>query len=105
MALASAAFAVLPDIPALRRVRPELMHVTLAFLGAVPDERLDDVGAAVRDGVAGPAACPGSFHSLGRLPPNAAPTLVWPAARRSASGPTPPAAAGTPAPAPPRIPP
>jgi 2'-5' RNA ligase len=76
-ALASAAFDVLPDIPALRRVRPDLMHVTLAFLGAVPDERLDGVAAAVLGACAGRPAFALSFDTLGRFPPGGAPTVAW----------------------------
>src|SRR5260221_281781 len=77
MVLASAALEALPDIPALRRVRPELMHVTLAFLGAVAAERLEDVAAAVGDGVARRRACLVSFDSLGRFPLTVAPTVAW----------------------------
>ena len=84
-ALASTAFEVRPDIPALRRVRPELMHVTLAFLGAVLDERLDDVAAAVRDGAAGRHAFAVSFDTLGRFPLNGAPTVAWLGIGRGAS--------------------
>jgi RNA 2',3'-cyclic 3'-phosphodiesterase len=76
-AIASTAFELLPDIPALRRVRPELMHVTLAFLGAVPDERLDDAAAAVRDAAEGWRSFAVSLDRLGRFPLSGAPTVTW----------------------------
>jgi 2'-5' RNA ligase len=53
------------------------MHVTLAFLGAVPDERLDDVVGAVRDAVAGHRPFSVSLATLGRFPPRGAPTVAW----------------------------
>ena len=37
-----------PALPALKPVRPELMHITLAFLGWTADDRLPDVIAAAR---------------------------------------------------------
>jgi RNA 2',3'-cyclic 3'-phosphodiesterase len=37
--------------PELRWTRPEGWHITLAFLGAVPEEELDRIAGAVRDGV------------------------------------------------------
>ena len=77
LTLATAAFTVLPDIPALRRVRPELMHVTLAFLGAVPDERLGEVVSAVTGAATGRRAFPVSLDTVGRFPSGGAPTVAW----------------------------
>ena len=37
----------------VRWVRPENVHLTLQFLGAVPDERVAAVEAAVREAAAG----------------------------------------------------
>lgn len=54
------------------------MHVTLAFLGAVPDDRLDDAVAAAR--AAGTAKHPftASVDRLGRFPEGAGPPrIVW----------------------------
>jgi 2'-5' RNA ligase len=40
--LAARAFRILPtSLPALRRVKAENLHITLAFLGQTPDERLE----------------------------------------------------------------
>jgi 2'-5' RNA ligase len=75
--VAAAAFGILPEIPALRRVRPDLMHVTLAFLGTVEDGRLDDVIAAAADAAAGRPAFRVSLDSLGRFPPGGEPTVAW----------------------------
>lgn len=75
--LAAAAFDAIPDLPALRRVRPELMHVTLAFLGPTDEARLEDAAAAV--GVAASAAAPfdASLDTLGRFPAGGVPRIVW----------------------------
>jgi 2'-5' RNA ligase len=75
--VAAAAFGILPEIPALRRVKPDLMHVTLAFLGAVDDERLDDVIGAAADAAAGRSPFGVSLDSLGRFPPGGEPTVAW----------------------------
>lgn len=40
--------------PALRPVRPEALHLTLAFLGYRPEEEIEQIAAAVRESV-GPA--------------------------------------------------
>ena len=61
----------------IRWVEPDRMHLTLQFLGAVPEERL----GAVRDAVAGAAA--GSpplrleVHGAGGFPTARRPRVVW----------------------------
>jgi len=37
------------SIPGLRVVRPELVHVTLKFLGEVPENRMDKIAQALRN--------------------------------------------------------
>jgi len=37
------------DTPGLKLVRPEIIHVTLKFLGDVPEERIDAVSDALRN--------------------------------------------------------
>ncbi|MFN2519559.1 MAG: RNA 2',3'-cyclic phosphodiesterase [Candidatus Limnocylindria bacterium] len=90
-------FHSLPErLPGLRRSRPDAMHVTLAFLGATPIERVDDVTAAARAAAAGTPSFAFRLDRLGRFPPEGAPRTVWagPAAgaaaleRRCASGPS-----------------
>ena len=40
-------------IEGLRAVRPEGIHLTLKFLGDVPESRVDEIGRAVSEAVAG----------------------------------------------------
>lgn len=67
----------MPDLPALRRVRPELMHVTLAFLGQMPDEGLADVIAAAEVAASGVKAFDIELDRPGRFPPSGRPRVVW----------------------------
>src|SRR5258708_4828397 len=76
--LTDRAAALLPAaLPALKRVGPELMHVTLAFLGWTPDDQLDAVVAAGR--VAAQAQGPFElvFACAGRFPDRGKPRVVW----------------------------
>jgi len=66
-----------PALPAIKPVRADLMHLTLAFLGWTPDEQLDAVIAAARDAAAGRPAFDLSFASAGRFPPTGRPRVVW----------------------------
>jgi len=75
--IASAAAALLPDVPGLRRVRPDLLHVTLAFVGHVSDERLDDVLAASGEAASAQAAFAVTLDRAGRFPEGGAPRVVW----------------------------
>ena len=75
--IASAAAAVLPDLPGLRRVRPELLHITLAFIGQITGDRL----AAVLEACAEAASPQGPFavtlDRAGRFPEGGAPRVAW----------------------------
>ena len=76
--LALRASEILPTaLPALRRVKPENLHVTLAFLGQTPDERLGEVTAAAAEGAAavGPFAL--VFTGAGRFPERGRIRVVW----------------------------
>ncbi len=75
--VAAAAAGAIPELPGLRRVSPEHLHVTLAFLGAVAPERLDEVAASVRDAVVGRTPFDVAFEALGRFPEAGAPRIVW----------------------------
>lgn len=75
--IASAAAALLPDLPGLRRVRPELLHVTLAFLGRVPDERLGEVVAACSEAASALEPFNVTLDRAGRFPEGGAPHIVW----------------------------
>jgi 2'-5' RNA ligase len=76
--LAARAYQILPtSLPALRRVKAENLHLTLAFLGQTPDDRLDDVTAAARDAAAGVSPFLLSFDRAGRFPERGRPRVVW----------------------------
>lgn len=75
--LTRAAAAILPQLPALRAVRPEQMHITLAFLGAVPDARLPDAIAATEIAAARQQGFAASVGRVGRFPENGPPRIVW----------------------------
>lgn len=76
--IAAAAARVLPASGALRHVRAENMHVTLAFLGAVPDDRLAAAVAAVRSAGARQRSFTASVDRLGRFPEHdGVPRVVW----------------------------
>jgi RNA 2',3'-cyclic 3'-phosphodiesterase len=78
MELTDRAAALLSEaLPALKRVRPELMHVTLAFLGWISDEQLDAVNEAARAAAAGHSAFDLSFAGAGRFPASGRPRVVW----------------------------
>ena len=60
----------------LRMVRPEQMHLTLAFLGEVDEVRGAAIGDAMRGDVkAGPF--PIVYAGLGVFPPHGAPRVLW----------------------------
>jgi RNA 2',3'-cyclic 3'-phosphodiesterase len=53
------------------------MHVTLAFLGRTPDERLADVAAAVEAAASDVTAFDIELDRPGRFPPTGRPRVVW----------------------------
>lgn len=66
-----------PDVPSLRRVAPEVLHLTLAFIGSVGEERVADVTAAIE---AAARECPPfhiAFDGLGRFPDRGPARTVW----------------------------
>lgn len=76
--LAARAFEILPTaLPALRRVKTENLHLTLAFLGQTPDDRLSDVTAAARDAAATVSSFTLAFGGAGRFPERGRPRVVW----------------------------
>lgn len=76
--LADRAAACLPPaLPGLRLVRPDLMHVTLAFLGWVADERLEAAAEAARAATAGHPPFDLSFDHAGRFPATGRPRAIW----------------------------
>lgn len=76
--IAREAAALIPaGLRALRPVAPRLLHVTLAFLGSTPEERIDDVVEATSEGCASGAPFRIELDGLGRLPPTGRPRLVY----------------------------
>ena len=76
--IAARASLILPlSLPALRRVKAENLHVTLAFLGQTPDERLGDVAAAATEAAAPVSPFTLAFDRAGRFPERGRPRVVW----------------------------
>lgn len=76
--MAERAAALLPeDLPAVRRVLPELLHLTLAFIGNVAPERKDEIAAAAAVAVKAQPALRLTLQGLGQFPPTGRPRSVW----------------------------
>jgi 2'-5' RNA ligase len=76
--LAVRASEILPTaLPALRRVKADNLHLTLAFLGWTPDERLDEATGAAREAAAAVARFELGFQGAGRFPERGRPRVVW----------------------------
>lgn len=58
-------------------VDPELYHVTLAFLGDTPEERIDTAFEAIRKGAAGTLREEGQARGLGAFPSPDNASVVW----------------------------
>lgn len=74
---AAQASAALPDLPLLRRVAPELMHVTLAFIGNVPEAALADATAAANEAARATRAFELRLGALGQFPERGRAHVVW----------------------------
>jgi 2'-5' RNA ligase len=61
----------------VRWVPPENVHLTLQFLGAVPEERVAGVEAALRDAAAGARPLSLSLHGAGGFPNARRPRVLW----------------------------
>ena len=61
----------------VRWTRPDNFHLTLKFLGDVPEEVLEDVGAALRDPCAGHAPFEASLSGLGVFPSARRARVLW----------------------------
>jgi 2'-5' RNA ligase len=76
--IASRAAEILPiALPALRRVKPENLHVTLAFLGQTPDDQLGAVTKAATEAAALVPPFSLAFDRAGRFPERGRPRVVW----------------------------
>lgn len=61
----------------VRWARPGQWHLTLKFLGEVPDERCDAVGDAVREAGQGMAPIAVSLGEVGAFPARRRPRVLW----------------------------
>jgi RNA 2',3'-cyclic 3'-phosphodiesterase len=68
---------IAPDIPNANWVTPEMFHVTLAFLGDVPDVDLNGVCLAVAEACQGFSKFTVNLQSLGAFPDPTRPRVAW----------------------------
>ena len=68
---------IAPEIPRARWISPDMFHVTLAFLGDVPDTDLNNVCRAVVEGSKGFKPLTVNLQSLGAFPDPSHPRVVW----------------------------
>ncbi len=68
---------IAPDIPGAQWVQPALFHLTLAFLGDIPDVDIARVCRAVTEASAGFEPITLNLQSLGVFPDLARPRVVW----------------------------
>jgi 2'-5' RNA ligase len=61
----------------IRWVKPDAAHVTLAFLGPVPRERVPAVTARLREAATGCAPCRVSADAIGVFPHPGRATVLW----------------------------
>lgn len=77
---------MVPAVPGLRRVAPELLHLTLAFVGQIAEERVAEVVAATASAARACAPFDVPLDALGRFPAHGKPTVLWVSA--GAAGPS-----------------
>lgn len=65
------------ELGGLKRVAPELMHVTLAFIGWQEESRVGYVTSTVEPAVAEGRAFDIPLGAVGRFPPTGRPRVVW----------------------------
>ena len=68
---------IAPEVPNARWVSPEMFHVTLAFLGDVPDVDLNVVCRAVAEASKGVKPFTLNLQSLGAFPDPTRPRVAW----------------------------
>lgn len=61
----------------LRLAVPENLHVTLAFLGEIPEALAPELGAALAEGLAGTLTFPLAVRGVGAFPHWRAPRVLW----------------------------
>ncbi|MGH2377993.1 MAG: RNA 2',3'-cyclic phosphodiesterase [Candidatus Limnocylindria bacterium] len=65
------------DLKGLKRVRPEFMHVTLAFIGWLDETRVGQVASAAQVAAAKARPFDIPLEAVGRFPPTGRPRVVW----------------------------
>jgi 2'-5' RNA ligase len=65
------------ELKGLKRVGPELMHVTLAFVGWLDETRVAQVTSAVEAGAARGHSFDVPLEAVGRFPPTGRPRVMW----------------------------
>lgn len=66
-----------PRIKGIRWVKPELLHITLKFLGEIKEENIDLLGQLLRELGNRTASFNLSFSSLGAFPRQRDPRVIW----------------------------
>ena len=71
----AALVALAQPLPGVAWTRPEQLHLTLRFLGDVPEEKIENVGAQLAAVHVEPFLLP--VEGVGVFPPKAPPRIVW----------------------------
>ncbi len=66
-----------PGLTGLRLVDPALLHITLVFVGAIPDDRVGDVASAVRAAVRAVRAIDVRIDGIGHFQAHGRMEAVW----------------------------
>lgn len=75
-----------PELPEARWVPRENLHVTLAFLGEVPEERLGAISAAIGDAASGLVDFATHLEGVGAFPSARRARVVWAGLADAAGG-------------------
>jgi RNA 2',3'-cyclic 3'-phosphodiesterase len=66
-----------PRLPGARFTRPEGRHLTLKFLGQVPDDRVGEIASALREAAARHVSFEAAFDRIGGFPNLRRPRVLW----------------------------
>lgn len=76
-AVTDAQAALREDAPRVRWESPERLHITLAFLGATPAHRVDEIRARLREATALSVAHELTLRDVGAFPAPSRPSVIW----------------------------
>jgi RNA 2',3'-cyclic 3'-phosphodiesterase len=71
------AIEALPPLPALRPARPDQLHLTLLFLGAIEPDGVDTIGRRLGAVAAGAQPFRTALTSFGTFPPSGKTRVLW----------------------------